>query len=57
MKGQEMEKEQLIRELIICQERINEMEKLRNQEKRTLRQAVETFESLFEFSPDALIVV
>jgi PAS domain S-box-containing protein len=57
MNHQDTEKQQIIRKFIACQERINAMEKLQNQQQSVLVEARDLFESLFELSPDALIVV
>ncbi|MDP3879153.1 MAG: PAS domain S-box protein [Dehalococcoidales bacterium] len=57
MGSQNTEKEQIIRELIECQQRINELEALGSQQKETILEARAMFENLFESSPEALIVV
>ncbi|MBI4188730.1 MAG: PAS domain S-box protein [Chloroflexi bacterium] len=57
MNRQDKTKAQVICELIDCQQRINEIEKLGNRDSEESRKAREVFESLFELSPDALVVV
>ncbi len=50
-------KDNIINQLITCQQRVNELEKLGNREKEVLDETRAIFESLFELSPDALILV
>ncbi len=49
-------KDRLLKELLACQQRLNEAEKRRGH-KGDLQEATAAFERLFELAPDALIVV
>ncbi len=53
-------KEQLINDLIKLSQRINELEKIRDQHEKTYEELTRTkamYHGLFEFSPDAIVVV
>jgi PAS domain S-box-containing protein len=57
MNSKDIGKAQIIQELMVCQQRINELEKQRAAPQEDLLQCKATFENLFELSPEALIVV
>jgi PAS domain S-box-containing protein len=57
---EDLTKEQLINDLIKLSQRINELEKLKHQHEKTFEELVKTkamYHGLFEFAPDAIVVV
>lgn len=57
MNEENVERPQILRELIACQSRVKELERLETREKEEVEGVKAIFETMFELSPDALIVV
>ena len=56
---EDLTKEQLINDLIKLRQRINELEKIKDQHEKTYEELVRTkamYQGLFEFAPDAIVV-
>ncbi|MBI2958594.1 MAG: PAS domain S-box protein [Chloroflexi bacterium] len=57
MNDRTKDRQQVIRELVACQERLRQLEKQGRHQQQAVAGAKATYESVFELSPDALIIV